>query len=212
MRRPPSRIPHAVQNTLLILINIALIAAIVIVSINIYRLVTEPPILSTLRSLDVPDWVEVDLIKLDGASRRGTTLDDLNAIVIHYIGNPGTTAQNNRNYFNNADSTVSAHFVVGLDGEIIQCIPLHEKSSASNHRNSDTISIEVCHPDETGVFSDTTYDALVRLTAWLCAECDLDADQIIRHYDVTGKTCPKWFVDDETAWAAFKTDVMTAKE
>ncbi len=212
MHRPPSRARHVVQTALIMLINIALIVAIIFVSINIYRLVTEPPAVTMLRSLDVPDWVEVDLIKVDGASRRGTALDDLNAIVVHYIGNPGTSAQNNRNYFNNPDSTVSAHFVVGLDGEIIQCIPLHEKSSASNHRNSDTISIEVCHPDETGVFADATYDALVRLTAWLCAECDLDADQIIRHYDVTGKNCPKWFVDDETAWTTFKTDVMTAKE
>ncbi|MBQ8396742.1 MAG: N-acetylmuramoyl-L-alanine amidase [Clostridia bacterium] len=212
MRRSSSRVSHAVQTAGIIFINMALIAAIIIVSINIYRLVTEPPAVTALRSLAVPDWIEVDLIKIDGASRRGTTLDDLGAIVVHYVGNPGTTAQNNRNYFNNPDSTVSAHFVVGLDGEIIQCIPLHEKSSASNHRNSDTISIEVCHPNETGVFTDAAYDALVRLTAWLCVACDLDADQIIRHYDVTGKSCPKWFVDDETAWAAFKTDVMTAKE
>lgn len=212
MRRFPSRVPHALQTAFIILINLALVAAIIIVSINIYLLVTEPPAVTALRRLDAPNWVEVDLIKIDGASRRGTPLDDLNAIVIHYVGNPGTTARNNRNYFNNTDSTVSAHFVVGLDGEIIQCIPLHEISSASNHRNSDTISIEVCHPDETGIFNDATYDALVRLTAWLCAECSLDEDQIIRHYDVTGKNCPKWFVDDETAWAAFKTDVMTAKE
>lgn len=212
MRPSPSRVPHALQNAIVMLISLALIAAIVVVSYNIYCLVTEPPVVRELRGLDVPDWVEVDLIKIDGASRRGTTLDDLNAIVIHYIGNPGTSAQNNRDYFNNSDSTVSAHFVVGLAGEIIQCIPLHEKSSASNHRNSDTISIEVCHPDETGVFTDVTYDALVRLTAWLCAECGLDEDQIIRHYDVTGKICPRWFVDDESAWAAFRADVMTAKE
>lgn len=212
MPHSPFRIPHALQTALIILINIALIAAIIVVSVNIFRLVTEPPIISELRRLDVPDWVKVDLIKVDGASRRGTSLDDLDAIVIHYIGNPGTTAQNNRNYFNNPDSTVSAHFIVGLEGEIIQCIPLHEKSSASNHRNSDTISIEVCHPDETGVFNDATYDALVRLTAWLCAECGLDEEQIIRHYDVTGKICPRWFVDDETAWATFRADVMTAKE
>ena len=42
---------------------------------------------------------------------------------------------------------MSAHFLIGLEGEIIQCIPLNEKSSATNDRNRDTISIEVCHPD-----------------------------------------------------------------
>ena len=194
------------------LIFLLLVAAIITVSVLIYRLVTEPSAVTALRRLDSPDWITKDFIKIDGASRRGTALDDLNAIVIHYVGNPGTSAQNNRNYFNNPDSTVSAHFIVGLDGEIIQCLPLHERSSASNHRNSDTISIEVCHPDESGVFTAETYQSLVRLTAWLCSACGLDETQIIRHYDVTGKACPLWFVEDEAAWAAFRTDVITAKE
>ena len=212
MRPSLPRISHKLQNTLLILINLLLATAIIVVSINIYHLITEPPAVTALRQLDIPDWITADLIKIDGASRRGSALDDLNAIGTHDIGNPGTSAQNNRNYFNNTDSTVSAHLVVGLEGEIIQCIPLHEKSSASNHRNSDTISIEVCHPDETGVFTDATYNARVRLTAWLCAECGLNEEQIIRHYDITGKNCPRWFVEDETAWTTFRTDVMTAKE
>ena len=212
MRYPASRTSHRVQNALIISINLLLVVAIIIVSYNILRLLNEPPVVTKLRQIDVPDWIEVDLIKIDGAARRGTSLEALNAVVIHYIGNPGTTAQNNRDYFNNPETQVSAHFVVGLEGEILQCVPLHEKSSASNHRNSDTISIEVCHPDESGVFTDATYAALVRLTAWLCTECDLDAEQIIRHYDVTGKNCPKWFVEDENAWTAFKADVMSAKE
>ena len=54
----------------------------------------------------------------------------------------------NRDYFNNDDTTVSAHFLVGLEGEVIQCVPLDEKSSATNDRNGDTISIEVCHPNK----------------------------------------------------------------
>ncbi|MBR7184888.1 MAG: N-acetylmuramoyl-L-alanine amidase [Clostridia bacterium] len=195
-----------------VLLCLILTAAILTLSFLIYRTLSEPAEVTALRRLHVPEWVDVDLIRRDGASRRRTRLEALNAIVIHYIGNPGTSAQNNRNYFDNPDSTVSAHFIVGLEGEIIQCIPLHEKSSASNHRNRDTISIEVCHPDESGVFSPETYASLVRLTAWLCRECDLGADQIIRHYDITGKICPSWFVDDEAAWETFKQDVMTAKE
>ena len=55
-----------------------------------------------------------------------------------------------------------------LEGEVLQCIPLTEISYASNTRNSDTVAIEVCHPDETGKFSAVTYDRVVELTAWLC--------------------------------------------
>jgi len=161
-----------------------------------------------LADAKVPDWVDVQLIDIDGTSRRGELLEDIESIVVHYIGNPGTTAQQNRSYFSNADSTVSAHFIVGLDGEVIQCIPLNEKSSASNWRNFDTISIEVCHEDETGEFSQITYDSLVRLTAWLCELCGFDKENIIRHYDVTGKECPLYFVENEDLWEKFKGDVM----
>ena len=101
----------------------------------------------------------------------------------------------------------SSHFVVGLEGEIIQCIPTTEVAYASNDRNSDTISIEVCHEDDTGLFSDATYQSLVHLTAWLCERTGLGTDQIIRHYDITGKICPKYYVEHEDAWIQFKRDV-----
>ena len=163
-----------------------------------------------LEKVQVPEWVDVQLISIDGASRRGERLEDINDIVIHYVGNPGTTAQQNRDYYENPESQVSSHFLVGLDGEIIQCVPLWEKSSASNSRNRDTISIEVCHPDETGKFSDVTYAALVRLTAWLVEAAGLDAGDIIRHYDITGKECPRYFVTNEDSWQDFKADVARA--
>ena len=155
----------------------------------------------------VPEWIDQQFLEVDGHSRRGQNLTALNDIVIHYVGNPGTSAQNNRDWFANPESNVSAHFVVGLEGEVIQCLPLEEISSASNHRNPDTISIEVCHPDETGKFTDKTYAALVRLTAWLCDSAGLPRENVIRHYDVTGKNCPKYFVENEEAWLAFLEDV-----
>ena len=160
-----------------------------------------------LAATSVPDWVDQQIIKVDGDSRRGVMLEGVRNIVIHYVGNPGTTAQQNRDYYASRSSEVSSHFVIGLKGEIIQCIPLHEKSSASNHRNKDTISIEVCHPDESGKFTDASYQSLVKLTAWLCETCDLDSDDIIRHYDVTGKQCPLYFVTHEDAWKRFLKEV-----
>ena len=160
-----------------------------------------------LAATEVPDWVDQQIIKVDGDSRRGVMLEGVRNIVIHYVGNPGSTAQQNRDYYASRSSEVSSHFVIGLKGEIIQCIPLHEKSSASNHRNKDTISIEVCHPDESGKFTDETYDSLVKLTVWLCEACGLDSSDIIRHYDITGKQCPLYFVTHENAWERFKKDV-----
>ena len=156
-----------------------------------------------LAATSAPDWVDQQIIKVDGDSRRGVMLEGVRNIVIHYVGNPGTTAQQNRDYYANPSSEVSSHFVIGLKGEIIQCIPLHEKSSASNHRNKDTISIEVCHPDESGKFTDETYDSLVKLTVWLCEVCGLDSNDVIRHYDITGKQCPLYFVTHEDAWKKF---------
>ena len=159
-----------------------------------------------LATTPIPDWIGQQIIKVDGESRRGVYLESIQNIVIHYVGNPGSTAQQNRDYYANPSSDVSSHFVIGLKGEIIQCIPLHEKSSASNHRNKDTISIEVCHPDESGKFTDETYDSLVKLTVWLCEACGLDSSDIIRHYDITGKQCPLYFVTHENAWERFKKD------
>lgn len=155
----------------------------------------------------IPDWIDRQIIEIDGDSRRGAYLESVRDIVIHYVGNHGSTAQQNRDYYASPSSDVSSHFVVGLDGEIIQCIPLYEKSSASNHRNKDTLSIEVCHPDESGKFTDAAYQSLVKLTAWLCETCDLDSDDIVRHYDITGKQCPLYFVTHEDAWTQFLKDV-----
>lgn len=151
-------------------------------------------------SVAVPDWIEQDFIAKDGHSRTGFELRKVKDIVVHYVANPGSTAAANRSYFNSPNSNTSAHFIVGLQGEIIQCVPMGEQSSASNQRNPDTISIEVCHPDATGEFSIPTYNALVKLLVWLCHEFRLDESNIIRHYDVTGKLCPKYYVEHPEEW------------
>lgn len=152
--------------------------------------------------------IDAQLLTPNEYSRPETKIDSVQGIVIHYVGNPGTTAQNNRDYFEGLSKThttsASSHFVVGLKGEIIQCIPLNEVAYCSNQRNNDTISIEVCHPDETGKFKKASYQSVVELTAYLCKMFNLDVDDVIRHYDVTGKRCPLYYVDRETAWTQLK--------
>lgn len=160
-----------------------------------------------------PD-MKVELLTVNEYSRPGTETNQITGIVIHYTANPGATAQQNRDYFEGLkDSHItkaSSHFIVGLDGEVVQCVPTWEVAYASNSRNMDTVSIECCHPDESGEFNAETYRTMVQLTAWLCEKFGLDEEDVIRHYDVTGKICPKYFVENEDAWKQFKADVKTA--
>lgn len=137
-------------------------------------------------------------------------------IVIHYTANPGSTAEQNRNYFENlkdtAETYASAQFVIGLEGEIIQCVPCNEIAYCSNNLNEICISIEMCHPDDTGNFNDATYNNCVYLVAKLMNYYNLDMDHLIRHYDVTGKNCPKYFVEHEDRWEVFKGFVEEYRE
>lgn len=150
------------------------------------------------------DWIVEKYLNVDGHSRTALEIKRPKDIVVHYVANPGSTGWANWDYFNSPQSVTSAHFIVGLDGTVIQCIPLNEQSSASNSRNPDTISIECCHPTATGEFSIATYNSLVKLLVWLCEEFNLDADDIIRHYDITGKNCPKYYVEHPDAWLQLK--------
>ena len=157
-----------------------------------------------------PD-IDVELLTVNPYSRPGTETKKITGVVVHYTANPGATAMDNRNYFENLkdshETKVSSNFVVGLEGEIVQCVPTWEEAYASNSRNIDTVSIECCHPDESGKFNDKTYQSMVELCAWLCLKFDLDGNDVIRHYDVTGKDCPKYFVENEKAWEQFRKDV-----
>lgn len=178
----------------------------------------EKPYNVNLKSIQPPEWIEQKLIRKNIFSRPDVSLKRINNIVIHYVGNPGTSAEANRLYFDSladqdpqqSGASASSHFIVGLEGEILQCIPVGEIAYANAPRNNDTISIETCHPDETGKYNQATYDSLVKLTAWLCKELELSPNDVIRHYDVNQKSCPKYFVDNEDEWKKFKKDVKEA--
>ncbi len=173
-----------------------------------------------LRTVDMPEWVSQEFITPNPYSRPGTELKQIHQIVIHYVANPGTTARQNMAYFDSLkDQTgekkisASSHFIIGLEGEIIQGIPLYEMAYAtSREKNVDTISIECCHPDETGKFNENTYDSLVNFTAWLCRNLKLTEKDVIRHYDATGKDCPRYFVAHEEEWKKFLQDVKEARK
>ncbi len=154
-------------------------------------------------------------------NRPRTKRKKTTAIAVHYVGNAGSSALGNRNYFQNTNVSVSSHYVIGLEGEIIRCIPEDEVSWCTNQANSYTISIECCHPHDDGIFNDKTYESLVDLCADICKRRNLNPlnGGIIRHFDVTGKVCPRGFVakskggtDDNscTRYHKFLSDVATA--
>lgn len=140
-------------------------------------------------------------------ARPGTKRNNITTIVVHWVGNPNTSAINNRNYFNNKTANVndvSAHYIVGLDGEIIRCIPDNEVAHHAKQANPYSIGIEVCHPDWNGRFNYKSYLSLLKLVSWLCDKYDISADNVRRHYDITGKACPVYYVDNPSEWRLFK--------
>ncbi|MDO4344945.1 MAG: peptidoglycan recognition family protein [Eubacteriales bacterium] len=158
-----------------------------------------------------PD-IDRQLLTINDYSRPGKKVEEIQKIVIHYIGNPKTSAQQNRDYFESLKDlqnvSMSANFIIGLQGEIIECVPLGEIAYASKSMNRYSISIENCHPDATGKFTEATYESCVHLTAYLVEKYGLEREDIIRHYDVTGKECPRYFVRNQEEWEKFRDDVM----
>lgn len=157
-----------------------------------------------------PNWTE-DFLSKNQYSRPGYNLPEVKNIFVHYVANPNTTAKQNRDYFESLGETrersASAHFIINLDGQIIQCVPLNEVAYAVVDRNYDSISIECCHPDEDGKFNQATYDSLLELLRWLLDVYDLSDHDVLRHYDSNGKMCPLYYAEHEDAWEQLKSDI-----
>lgn len=161
-----------------------------------------------------PEWTE-DFLTPNEYSRPGEALPEVKDIFVHYTANPGTSAAQNRSYFEQQKdvhmASVSAHFIIGYEGEIIQCVPLDEIAYAVAGRNYDSVSIECCYTAEDGSFTKETYDSLISLLAWLTDIYGLDGSHILRHYDCGGKKCPIYYTENEDEWEQLKLDVERAR-
>ena len=155
--------------------------------------------------------IVTNLLDKNKYSRPGTKRSKTTKIAWHYVGNAGSSAKANRNYFNNAPNHktyASSHYIIGLQGEIIYCVPEDEIAYTTNSANSYSIGIEMCHPDSTGKFNTLTYNSAVELGVDLAKRYKLNPlNDFIRHYDITKKCCPKYWVDNVSAWNKFKQDV-----
>jgi N-acetylmuramoyl-L-alanine amidase len=162
-------------------------------------------------------------------SRPCTLLKSVKGIVIHWVANPGSTAIANWNYFESLKTQVppkddrfaSAHYIIGLNGEVIQCAPDKEicyhvgadrytnpaLQRLSSYPNNCTVGIELCHPDASGRFTGETLQSCRELVSSLLLKYGLGKEDIWRHFDVTGKICPKYFVEHTDEWDAFKVSI-----
>lgn len=79
-------------------------------------------------------------------------------------------------------------------------------------RNSNSIGVELCSRNNGDYyFMDNTVTNAVWLVKQLMAKFNIPIENVIRHYDVTGKICPEPYVRDKQAWQNFKAR-LTAPE
>lgn len=141
-------------------------------------------------------------------------------IVIHYVGATGG-AEANCKYFKNTYRGASAHYFVGHNGEVWQCvkdedISWHCGAQVYKHkeaRNTNSIGVEMCcYKGASGwYFTEQTIQSTITLVKELMQKHSIPVGNVIRHYDVTGKVCPEPYVRDAKAWDNFKAKLTAAK-
>ena len=149
--------------------------------------------------------------------------------MIHYTGNDGATAAENVSYFNGGNRGASAHYFVDHSGEIREyCDPAAYYSwhcggplESSHHplheicTNRNSIGIEICtrKSGDVWTFTSAAVSAAIALTKYLMAKFGVSADHVCRHYDVTGKACPRvpgWgAVGGDAEWKIFLAAITT---
>ena len=136
-------------------------------------------------------------------------------LVLHYSANNGDTALGNCKYFSGANRNASAHYFVDEKGVYRSVRDMNVawhcgSMNGYKHkycRNTNSIGIEMCSRiDSNGKFyiKEETIANAIELTKFLMEKYDIPVENVIRHYDVTGKMCPKPFVEDEKLWLDFK--------
>lgn len=163
-------------------------------------------------------------IKIREANKKNygekRNLSNIKYIVIHYTANDGDTDEANAKYFQEHIVNASAHYFVD-DDSITQSVPddyvawsvggnkYPNTKGASLYRkctNGNSISVELCDTKKNGKydFTEATIKNAIDLVKLLMKKYSIPIDNIIRHYDVTGKICPAPFVEDKKAWMDFK--------
>lgn len=147
-------------------------------------------------------------------------LSSIKYIVLHYTGNINDTAKNNAEYYNREIVKTSAHYFVSGQ-TIYRSVPDDHSAYAvglgarkepyikwptmwKKITNSNSISIEICGSKTTNEGTDKTKRTACKLVAELLHKYGLSPAAVYRHYDVTGKWCPWWAVEDSMKWLEIK--------
>ncbi|MEH7117225.1 N-acetylmuramoyl-L-alanine amidase [Neobacillus vireti] len=170
-----------------------------------------------------------DFVKVNPFTRPALKLLGVKGIVMHYTATPNASAKNERDYFNGTCITqkryASAHVFIDKK-EARQIIPFNEvayhanekpckipslKATASYYKgggaNLNTIGIELCIEKDGSLHPDTLKRA-IDVVAYLCKVYKLNPlSDIYRHYDITGKNCPAFWVSNPKGFEQFKADV-----
>lgn len=143
-----------------------------------------------------------------GNYQKGRT-QPIEYIVVHYTANSGDTAQNNLDYFAREVTGTSAHYFVD-ENEVCQSVldtdaAWHCGSENPKHpycRNSNSIGVEMC--DSVGTVPAATRERMEAVVRELMDKYGVPVENVLRHYDVTGKRCPAPWVDNPADWMEFK--------
>lgn len=133
----------------------------------------------------------------DASRKKG----DIKYIVIHWVG-AVSTALNNAIYFQNQYIGASAHFFCDKTSiwQVVleEDIAWHVGANSYKHpycRNSNGIGIEMCLESDWTISEET-----LKRTIWLVqkfmSEYEIPIANVLRHYDVTGKSCPGAYLDN----------------
>ncbi|MHA7962971.1 peptidoglycan recognition protein family protein [Paenibacillus sp. CAU 1782] len=135
-------------------------------------------------------------------------------LTIHNTANPSSTARNERNWLSNPSNTATASFHIVIDQrEAIECIPLTETAwhagdgSGASSGNRTSIGIEIC---ESGNYAATLENA-AELVASMLRQRGWGTDRLRRHYDWSGKNCPR-LMNGDGEWKGWLDFVGMVKE
>lgn len=163
-----------------------------------------------------PEMIE-KFMKINKYGRPGTKRRKTTKIAFHFTGQHDVSAKNTVSYFSNVVANgyrvngryiyASSHLVVGLQGELYYIVPFNEIAYTTNSANAYSIGVECATTGADDHYTDEEYKTMVKTGAWLAQTYKLDPRvDFIRHYDVTGKICPRYFVNNVKAWKQFKLD------
>lgn len=158
-------------------------------------------------------------------SKRNTSL--IKYLVYHYTANDGDTDENNAKYFHNNVVKASAHRFVDDDSVTISVpdnyVAWHCGGGLQGSKghtyykkctNTNSIGIEMCDTKRNGKYEVTpkTRSNAIALGKELVKKYGIKKENVIRHFDVTGKNCPAYFVKDEEEWKKFRDEIFETKK